>query len=106
MPMGSNPRTKRQHVKRSLDIVGNRYGMLLVVERMPDAVNSHAVWRCQCDCGNECTKTTQQLTRPLNPSCGCRARYKPKSTANPPHVDKEQQEQMDAIMNAAFAPRK
>lgn len=49
---------------------GNRYGKLLVIERVPNK-NSIAYWRCKCDCGNECEVAGIQLRNGNVTSCGC-----------------------------------
>lgn len=55
-----------------LDLVGQRYGKLVVVE--PAGLNRHSqsLWRCRCDCGVEKVVCVSSLRR-LHPvqSCGC-----------------------------------
>jgi len=43
--------------------LGNRYGNLLVVERVvdPDKKNNKTSWKCACDCGNTLTTWGPQL---------------------------------------------
>lgn len=57
---------------RARDLTGQRFGRLLVVERMPNRPGeSCAIWRCICDCGNEKIKTSYGLKTARAPSCGC-----------------------------------
>lgn len=52
------------------DETGNRYGRLTVLEYA--GTNGHnALWKCKCDCGNECVKLGIQLRRQQTRSCGC-----------------------------------
>lgn len=57
-------------------LVGERFGLLTVVERAGNQGNN-ARWLCRCDCGKTCHKTTQRLreTRKAGgkSSCGCHA---------------------------------
>lgn len=62
------------------DITGQRFGRLVVVERIPaeDIFQpkgaKRALWRCRCDCGRELTIRGSDLTcraRAGTRSCGC-----------------------------------
>lgn len=53
-----------------IDLTGNRYGRLLVIERA-DNLNGHVRWRCKCDCGNECVVHGTSLKSGNTTSCGC-----------------------------------
>ena len=57
------------------DIVGQKFGRLLVVERAPD-LNGHSRWKCECDCGNTCVILQSSLlkSKGATRSCGCLAR--------------------------------
>lgn len=51
-----NPHTTscgcEQFKKRpSLDLKGQRFGKLIVLERIDDGTNGKSIWKCQCDCG-------------------------------------------------------
>lgn len=61
------------------DLVGKRYGRLVVLERVPQVLSNGKVrihWKCQCDCGNICYPSTTTLHRKTFPtiSCGCKKR--------------------------------
>lgn len=54
---------------RLVNITGQRFGRLVVLER------SHSLgsvsWKCQCDCGNVRVVDSQNLRRGASKSCGC-----------------------------------
>ncbi len=56
---------------RPLDLVGQRFGRLVVASRAASDARGEARWSCRCDCGG--TKTTRgSLLRSGNAtSCGC-----------------------------------
>lgn len=59
--------------KRSrLYLTGKRFGKLTATS-CAGSKNNKALWHCVCDCGNEVTKTTGQLTSGHTKSCGCLA---------------------------------
>lgn len=55
------------------DLLGQRFGRLLVVERVKNPHKNGAAWRCRCDCGNETVVSGGNL-RHRTRSCGCLAR--------------------------------
>lgn len=65
-------------MSKRLDLVGVRFGRLVVIEREESAVSKSGKvrgrWLCQCDCGNECIVKTEHLRAGLTRSCGCYAR--------------------------------
>lgn len=74
-PVQKKPKTKNNF--RGIDLTGERFSRLLVLEY---ADQEHQVfyndkhkntWKCQCDCGNICYVTTENLKRGDTPSCGC-----------------------------------
>lgn len=56
---------------RYLDITGQRYGRLVVIEYVGTDKNRQARWLCQCDCGNTKIIAVNSLRRGLTQSCGC-----------------------------------
>lgn len=56
---------------RVIDEMGNRYGKLVVIERIENSKTGQAVWRCKCDCGEETIVFAQNLRRGATRSCGC-----------------------------------
>lgn len=54
------------------NIVGHRFGKLVVLERDSEPRNSKRVfWRCVCDCGNETVVSGTNLRTGNTKSCGC-----------------------------------
>ena len=54
------------------DLTGQRFGRLVCIE--PTEKRSYrgtVVWRCRCDCGNECFAPSKQLLSGYKRSCGC-----------------------------------
>ena len=61
------------------DIIGNRYGRLLVLEKTTRRdCNKSIIWECQCDCGKITYVTTRNLRSGKTRSCGCIQREKVK----------------------------
>jgi hypothetical protein len=61
---------------REIVKIGNRYGKLVVVDKMPHQPNKPPYWRCKCDCGNETIVVGHSLRNGLTTSCGCYKREK------------------------------
>ena len=57
------------------DLTGQRFGRLVVLERVEDHVlsggYSYPKWRCVCDCGNEIDVLAKRLKSNMTKSCGC-----------------------------------
>lgn len=61
------------------NLVGQRFGELLVLEKTNLRKNKHVIWRCSCSCGNnDYLVITDHLVRKSYPvrSCGCLSRIK------------------------------
>lgn len=59
-------------MSRKIDLSGQRFGRLLVVEDTGEKYNSMGVmWLCQCDCGNTTVVGNTSLVRGYTSSCGC-----------------------------------
>lgn len=52
------------------DIIGNRYGMITVVE-YAGIINNKSYYKCMCDCGKEHLASRQHLRFGDVKSCGC-----------------------------------
>lgn len=60
----------------SKDLVGQRFGKLLVVENIEGrSKTGRKLYKCLCDCGNEIILHTNQLTTHHTNSCGCLLSY-------------------------------
>lgn len=55
---------------KALNIIGERYGRLVVVERLPSK-GGRTQWRAVCDCGGEYKGQSNSLRTGLTKSCGC-----------------------------------
>lgn len=54
------------------DLTGQRFGRLVCIEPTEERqFNGSTVWKCKCDCGNECLAVGKQLTAGYKKSCGC-----------------------------------
>lgn len=65
--------SKRQYQpvqKARYNLVGRRFGRLIVTELLGSNSNRH-YWRCICDCGNESEVATSPLLNGNTQSCGC-----------------------------------
>lgn len=56
-----------------LQLIGQRYGRLVVIDNAPKAAGGRARWLCKCDCGNLAIVKGNNLRRQIRPtrSCGC-----------------------------------
>lgn len=53
------------------NLLGKRFGRLIVVELLPNDKHNHAVWLCKCDCGNKKEVVSGNLKNGRVVSCGC-----------------------------------
>jgi hypothetical protein len=58
-----------------INLVGQRFGRLLVIERAENSPRGDSRWRCRCDCGNESFPWGKSLIAKTTSSCGCRKGY-------------------------------
>jgi hypothetical protein len=58
------------------DLIGQRFGQLVVLSRAPANTNAtkRAHWLCRCDCGTEIVKLGKYLLCGDTSSCGCAQR--------------------------------
>jgi len=64
------------------EILGQRYGKLIVIKRVGQNKHGLVLWECQCDCGNKTVVSGVNLRRNSTKSCGCVGTYKlPKGRA-------------------------
>lgn len=60
--------------KKALNLIGQKYGRLLVLERAASKKDGNKVlsmWLCQCDCGNKTVVAGYRLKNGVTKSCGC-----------------------------------
>lgn len=53
------------------DIINQRFGKLIVIERSYPNVSNNAMWKCKCDCGKEIIAKGTLLRQGKIQSCGC-----------------------------------
>lgn len=53
-----------------IDLSGQKFGRLTVLSRA-GIQKTHALWECQCECGNKSIATTSNLKKGSTTSCGC-----------------------------------
>jgi hypothetical protein len=53
------------------DVMGQRFGRLVVIGAAPSDSRARARWLCLCDCGTEKTVGVGNLTSGKTQSCGC-----------------------------------
>lgn len=56
---------------RRIDMTGERYGRLVVLEYHSTNRHGKALWSCRCDCGNEGVFIGENLRSGRTTSCGC-----------------------------------
>lgn len=54
-----------------IDLTGDRYGRLLVVEFIGFSSHGKSVWLCECDCGKTHEVLSGSLRSGRTKSCGC-----------------------------------
>lgn len=56
-----------------MDLMGEKFGKLLVIGRVKNSKQRNARWKCLCECGNVSYPTGSSLVRKRGPvkSCGC-----------------------------------
>ncbi len=55
---------------RALDLAGQKFGKLTVLERVGKDKHGHYVWRCRCDCGSEVMAVGYAMRSGTRRSCG------------------------------------
>ena len=66
-----NNHTKSCGCIQGLNLVGQRFTCLLVLEKVYNNGIGTGYWKCLCDCGNITYVTTYRLTSGHTKSCGC-----------------------------------
>lgn len=57
--------------RKKSELIGERFGRLLVIAEFGRNKFGDVVWICKCDCGKESKPTTNNLKRGTTKSCGC-----------------------------------
>lgn len=56
---------------KCIDLTGQRFGRLVVLERVENSKNGSSRWLCRCDCGEIRVHTAGTLNYGVVKSCGC-----------------------------------
>ena len=56
---------------RVIDLTGQKFGRLTVLERAGSDKRKRALWLCECECGNKIIATGSHLITGHTKSCGC-----------------------------------
>lgn len=56
---------------RKINLSGQQFGLLTVIEEYGRNKGNHILWKCQCQCGNYHITSRYSLTSGLTRSCGC-----------------------------------
>jgi hypothetical protein len=59
---------------KKLNLIEQRFGRLVVVEKLEETNSGHIRWLCKCDCGKEKAINGTSLTKGVTNSCGCLAK--------------------------------
>ena len=54
-----------------MSLLNKKIGNLLVISETTERKYGNIIWKCICECGNECFLTTKNLKRGKVKSCGC-----------------------------------
>lgn len=68
-------RLNGEYKKKPINLVGQRFGRLVVLEQLSPGFATKSDFRCRCDCGNEVIKSYELLRAGVQ-SCGCLNREK------------------------------
>lgn len=60
-------------MRRLIDLTGQRFGRLTVIERVSNSSRGEPRWMCRCDCGKQRIVYGQNLRAGYVKSCGCLA---------------------------------
>ena len=55
----------------AINLIGQVFGRLTVIERAENAKDGHAQWLCQCECGKTTIVSSNVLKKGNTKSCGC-----------------------------------
>ena len=61
-------------MSKKLNLTGQRFGRLLVIEEVIKENSNGTYWKCKCDCGNETIVKGSTLNSGHTSSCGCKTR--------------------------------
>lgn len=63
--------TIERNIDKTKDILGERFGRLVVLEHLKGGFRENSLWKCLCDCGNILSVPASSLSQGKTKSCGC-----------------------------------
>lgn len=71
---------RRHIISDVVNLIGQRFGKLVVLSRCGSTKSGRATWLCQCDCGNTTISSSGDLKHKKRPkfSCGCSRKRDPR----------------------------
>lgn len=58
-------------MRKKVNLLGQKFGLLTIIEERPPTPRGHSSWLCLCDCGNYIVRTSTSMKRSKFSSCGC-----------------------------------
>ena len=58
-------------MSKKLELAGQPFGRLLVLYECGRSKGGNVLWKCRCECGNECVVSSADLRNQHTQSCGC-----------------------------------
>lgn len=62
---------KEKGKKYIINLIGNKYGKLLVIDYVNEENKKGSYWKCKCECGKEIITSSRCLVNGHTMSCGC-----------------------------------
>lgn len=89
---------------RRTDLTGMEFGKLRVIGYEGRDGQGHALWRCQCTCGNETVVPAWRLRSKKAQTCGCSHFANREDRAKPEKPPRKRAERVPAAKKATRAP--
>ena len=61
---------------RKLDLIGQKFGKLVVISQFVNKEKGRIIYKCKCDCGKLCNKDYGGIKTCKLPNCGCVTRFR------------------------------
>ena len=72
-------------MSKKLELAGQPFGRLLVLYECGRSKDGRVLWKCRCECGNECVVSSDALRKQRTQSCGCLKRDRARRGLNTIH---------------------
>ena len=70
-----------------MNLIGKRFGKLVVLYDTKERKDGRIIWHCICDCGKECNVKSSNLIQGRTKSCGCLQKEKAKKNIEQYNID-------------------